>query len=154
MKYWKFWLMGRKINVITDHKPLQKNLKSRTDKELGDLANKLLQYDLGNQHSEPDCLSRNPVLECDLDEDWVILPAVNMLSLEQIKDSQKQVKINVNGKKVHNVIIRNIKRKNRILLGMEYGKKLIELIIHYKFGHVGSKHIRRHFIILIIKCLI
>ena len=93
VKYWKFWLMGRKINVITNHKPLENlNLKSRTDEELGDLANELLQYDLtvtyrpGNQHSEPDCLSRNPVLEYDLDEDRVILPAINMLSLEQIKD--------------------------------------------------------------------
>ncbi len=148
VKFWKYWLLGRKFNVITDHKPLENlNLRSRTDEELGDLANELLQFDFtvkyrpGYRNSEADCLSRNPVLEFDPeDEEKVILPTVNLLSLENIKESQKKINVNVNDTKVHNVIVRNIKGKKRIVLDHEYGIKLIELV-HHRFGHVGPKHI-------------
>ena len=70
VKYWRFWLIGKKFKVVTDYKPLANlNLRARTDEELGDISNYLLQYDFkieyrpGENNGEADCLSWNPVLE-------------------------------------------------------------------------------------------
>lgn len=47
IKFWQYWLMGKSFLVFSDHKPLEgMNFKSRTDKELGDLAYYLSQYNL------------------------------------------------------------------------------------------------------------
>jgi len=44
--YWQYWLMGKRFLVFSDHKPLEKlKIKARTDQELGDLMNNLLQFD-------------------------------------------------------------------------------------------------------------
>lgn len=44
LKYWRYWLMGRRFTVFSDHKPLENlRIKARTDEALGDLN--LLQYD-------------------------------------------------------------------------------------------------------------
>lgn len=70
IKFWKYWLMGKKFIVVTDHKPLEgKEFRTRPDEELGDMMNYLSQFDFeiryepGKQNVEADCLSRNPVLE-------------------------------------------------------------------------------------------
>jgi len=46
VKYWEYWLIGRKFEVYSDHKPLENlNIKARTDEELGDLTYYLSQFD-------------------------------------------------------------------------------------------------------------
>ena len=145
IKYWRFWLIGRRFEVITDHKPLADlNLRARTDEELGDISNYLLQYDFsihyrpGKENCEADTLSRNPVLEyeeeCREDEP---LRTVNTLTLEEIKEGQKGITTKNNGKNKHGVLVRKIKDKERIILNDEMGEKTIS-IIHERFGHIGS----------------
>ena len=99
IRYWKYWLIGRKFHIVTDHKPLAGlNLKARPDEELGDLANKLLQFDFeisyrkGTLNSEADCLSRNPVSEpVSPDAEEPALPTANIISIEEIKSAQKGI---------------------------------------------------------------
>jgi hypothetical protein len=157
IKYWRYWLVGRKFTVITDHKPLENlNLKSRTDEELGDLANYLLQYDFdviyrsGSRNGEADCLSRNPVLDSNYGKDVLdILPTINLLELEDIRMSQKNITFTNNDNITDGVVVRKLKGgRNRILLDTEYGKRLIDKV-HIRYGHIGTKHvyntIRRYF---------
>lgn len=148
INFWKFWLVGRKFRVVTDHKPLQNlNLKSRTDEELGDLANYLSQYDLevvyrpGKQNSEADCLSRNPVLESiSNEEEEEILPTVNLLNIQEIKEAQKKVIKYESDVLKENVLLRKIKGKTKIILDMSSGEKLVRRI-HKVQGHIGTKHV-------------
>ena len=100
VQFWQYWLIGRKFEVITDHKPLaDMNLRARPDEELGDIATYLLQYDFtiryraGRENGEADALSRNPVLECgEGDQVREPLRTVNTLTLEEIKHGQQGVK--------------------------------------------------------------
>ncbi|CAB3230820.1 unnamed protein product [Arctia plantaginis] len=94
IKYWQYWLIGRKFTVFSDHKPLENlNIKARTDDELGDLTFYLSQYDFnikyipGKNNTEADSLSRNPVLE-DNDNDEEILKTIPLVALED-KDQQR-----------------------------------------------------------------
>ena len=99
IRFWKFWLIGRKFKVVTDHKPLAGlNLKARPDEELGDLANELLQFDFkisyrrGTLNSEADCSSRNPVLEpMSPDNEEPALPTANMITIEEIQAAQEGI---------------------------------------------------------------
>ena len=99
VRYWKYWLIGRRFKVITDHKPLAGlNLKARPDEELGELAQELIQFDIeisyrpGTQNSEADCLSRNPVSEPVSPEDEEpALPSVNLTTLNEIKNAQENI---------------------------------------------------------------
>ncbi len=93
IKYWKYWLIGKKFKVITDHKPLENlNVKSRPDEELGDIINFLSQFSLkisyrpGSANLEADSLSRNPVLPCDeSDMGREPIKTVNVLELEELR---------------------------------------------------------------------
>lgn len=148
IRYWRFWLIGRKFTVITDHKPLEHlNIKARTDEELGDLANELLQFDFeilyrpGSFNSEADCLSRNPVLNT-IPDDFhePIIPSLNFLTLDEIRNSQKSI-IRLDSDIVKsNVIFRNIKGKKCIVIDKSFGEHLTKLV-HHRFGHIGPKHI-------------
>lgn len=98
IKYWQYWLIGKTFTVFSDHKPLENlNIKSRTDEELGDLTYYLSQYDFtikyspGKDNLEADCLSRNPVLEANENEDEQ-LKIVNLIKLDNIIEDQQNNK--------------------------------------------------------------
>lgn len=145
IKYWRFWLIGRKFKVVTDHKPLANmNLRARTDEELGDISNYLLQYDFqieyrpGENNGEADCLSRNPVLDWEEGkEDAEPLRTVNTLTIEEILNGQKNVELRDKDEIKHGVIVRKIKKNERIVLNEEAGNKIIKTI-HDRFGHIGA----------------
>lgn len=146
VKYWQYWLIGKPFTVYTDHKPLEnKNLKSRTDEELGDLTYYLSQYDFqikyspGKENLEADCLSRNPVLEPN-DNKEEQLKVVNFVKLEDIRiDQKKNEKIQRNKEKLierQEVYLKKKKNKEKIILTEEYSIKLIKEI-HENMCHIG-----------------
>lgn len=148
VRYWKFWLLGHRFTVVTDHKPLEHlNLKSRTDEELGDLAHELLQFDFdviyrpGSRNSEADCLSRNPVLESlpDSDPEVPILQSFNFLSLNDIYKLQKSINIASTDTVKSGVVLRKFRSCLRIVLDEKSGKNLTQLV-HVRFGHIGANH--------------
>jgi len=149
VRYWQYWLMGRRFTVFSDHKPLENlRIKARTDEELGDLLNNLLQYDFeviykpGSSNIEADCLSRNPVLEPEENQLRDNIQVVNIVTLDELTREQS----NIDFRKVKNAIGRNnlkyiqIKDKWKILITQKLGRQLIEKV-HKKYGHIGSKHV-------------
>lgn len=148
VKYWQHWLIGRYFTVYSDHKPLERmNIKARTDEDLGNLTYYLSQYDFkiiyspGKYNTEADCLSRNPVLEPNNDEDEHI-KIVNLIKLNDIlKDQEKNEDIpNIKDKLKFKdgIYYRVIKGKEKILLTQEFSKKLIEYV-HQYYCHIGRK---------------
>lgn len=144
IEYWKYWLIGNHFKVITDHKPLANlNLKARTDEELGDITNQLLQYDFevvyrpGVMNSEADCLSRNPVL-APLPEPETL--SFNAIQLKEILDSQTLLPAHPANFHKGTTIYRKMSGKDRIVLDPIFGRKLVAEI-HEKLGHIGAKHL-------------
>ncbi len=147
IKYWQYWLLGNKFVVFSDHKPLENlNVKIRTDEELGDLTNYLSQFDFtikynpGQNNAEADCLSRNPVLESNINMGEDILKTVNLLTIDEIKDDQKNMTIEKNEVQENGIIYKTVRGKKKIRLSDTGGKKLIQRI-HQEMGHVGMNHL-------------
>lgn len=152
VKYWQHWLIGKHFKVFSDHKPLEKmNIKARTDEELGDLTYYLSQFDFeiiyrpGKDNLEADCLSRNPVLDAEEEEDKI--KVVNLIKLEDILEDQKQnkdIKINKNGLRMdskNNLCYKKARNKEKILLSEEFSEKLIK-DTHNEFGHIGINQMK------------
>ncbi len=147
VRYWQYWLLGRRFVVFSDHKPLEGlSLKSRPDEELGDMINYLLQFDFvvkykpGITNLEADCLSRSPVLqptECMLED---CVRAVNFIGLSDILTDQKQLPFCTAHVMKNDIIYRKRKNKYKIVLTEKFGKELVHRT-HEKYGHVGSKHL-------------
>lgn len=153
VKYWQHWLIGKHFKVFSDHKPLEKmNIKARTDEELGDLTYYLSQFDFeiiyrpGKDNLEADCLSRNPVLDAEEEEEDKI-KVVNLIKLEDILEDQKQnkdIKINKNGLRMdskNNLCYKKARNKEKILLSEEFSEKLIK-DTHNEFGHIGINQMK------------
>lgn len=151
IRYWQHWLIGRHFKVFSDHKPLEKmNIKTRTDEELGDISYYLSQYDFeiiyrpGKNNLEADCLSRNPVLESQEDEDDQ-LKIVNLIKIEDIfEDQKKNDDIKTNKDRLlfkDNLYYKKVKKKEKIVLSEEFCKKFIENT-HKKFCHIGIKQLQ------------
>lgn len=151
VKYWQHWLLGRKFEVYSDHKPLENlNIKARTDEELGDLAYYLSQYDFtikyipGKENTEADCLSRNPVLD-PIENEEETLKIVNLLKLEDIKKDQEQNSIEKNKKDIvsrDGIYYRKMKNKEKIIISEEFSKIIIKEV-HKEWCHIGVKQMQR-----------
>mgnify|MGYP006965848022 CR=1 FL=1 len=145
MRFWQYWLIGRKFEVVTDHKPLaDMNLKASPYEELGDIATYRLQYNFtiryseGKDNGEAGALLRNPVLELgEESQEKGPLRTINASTLEEIKYSQQGVKEREGDEIKLGVIFRKKRNSKRIVLNNEMGRKSIE-VIHKRFGHIGS----------------
>lgn len=124
IKYWQHWLIGRYFEIHSDHKPLENmNIRTRTDEELGDLTHYLSQYDFkiiyvpGKDNIEADCLSRNPVLESNIEEEEDLLKTVNFIEIDEIKlDQMNNVLVQRNkGKliKKNGIYYKKVKKKRK-----------------------------------------
>ena len=151
VKFWQHWLIGKHFKIFSDHKPLEKmNIRARTDEELGDLTHYLSQFDFeiiyhpGKDNLDTDCLSRNPVLEPQEDENDQ-LKVVNLINLEDILEDQKRnkdIKPNINRLNFKdNLYYKKARNKEKIVLSEEFSKKLIE-DTHEKFCHIGINQMK------------
>jgi transposase InsO family protein len=145
IKFWKYWLLGKKFIIYTDHKPLENfNVKVRPDEELGNLLNQISQFEFtitykpGPTNVEADCLSRNPVLEENNNIYEDIVPTLNILTLQEIKLDQGKLSNKENYNTKHDILLH--KDTNRIILTENKGFELIKLV-HEKLGHIGEKHL-------------
>lgn len=146
IKFWQHWLIGRYFEIYSDHKPLENmNIRARTDEELGDLSHYLSQYDFkiiyipGKDNTEADCLSRNPVLESNTEEED-LLKTVNCIKLDEIKLDQinnillqrkKEKLIKKNG-----IYYKRVKKREKIILSENFSIELIKKI-HKEWCHTG-----------------
>lgn len=136
--------MNRRFIVFTDHKPLENlNLKSRTDEELGDMVYYLSQYNFeikyrpGKYNQEADCLSRNPVLEPnENNEDQ--LRVVNLIALQDILKDQEE-NTNLQREKLiykDNIYYKKYKGREKIILSEDFSIKWMKKI-HEELCHIG-----------------
>ena len=153
IKYWQHWLMGKKhFIVITDHKPLENlNIKSRPDEELGDLTYYLSQFNFdikyspGRYNIEADCLSRNPVLEPDENEDKE-LRVVNLIKLQEIiEDQDKNIEIQNKKNKLNyrnKIYFNKAKKRQKIILSENFSKLFIKKVHEY-YCHIGRNQLQK-----------
>lgn len=146
VKYWQYWLMGKTFTVFSDHKPLENmNIKARTDEELGDLTYYLSQYDFqiryspGKQNLEADCLSRNPVLGSQENEDEQ-LRIVNLINIEEILlDQEKNNDLQEEKDKLvsrNNIYYKRTKKREKIVLSEDFSITFIRRV-HENYCHIG-----------------
>lgn len=151
VKYWEYWLIGRKFEVYSDHKPLENlNIKARTDEELGDLTYYLSQFDFnikyipGKLNTEADCLSRNPVLES-VDYTEETLRIVNTIKIQEIKkDQDENIALKELKKKIideHGIIYKQSKNKKKIILSEKLSIELIRNT-HINWCHIGTNQLK------------
>lgn len=137
IKYWQHWLIGRYFEIHSDHKPLENmNIKARTDEELGDLTHYLSQYDFqivyipGKDNAEADCLSRNPVLESNIEEEEDLLKTINLIKTNEIKVDQMNNTSLQNKKekliKKDGIYYKKVKTREKIILSEKFSIDLIK----------------------------
>ncbi|KAK9886172.1 hypothetical protein WA026_015683 [Henosepilachna vigintioctopunctata] len=154
VKYWQHWLIGKHFKIFSDHRPLENmNIKARTDEELGDLTHYLSQFDFeiiyhpGKNNLEADCLSRNPVLDAEEDEEDK-LKVVNLIKLEDIlRDQDHNTAIKNNMDKLNfknNLYYKKTRNRDKILLSEEFCKHLIKKI-HTEFCHIGINQMKKKY---------
>lgn len=102
--------MGQKFKIFSDQKPLENfNIKNCKDPKLITILNYISNFDFdiiynpGENNAEADSLSRNPVLENDNTGDSII-QIVNMVTIEEIIEDQKELKKETDKYEVRNNI--------------------------------------------------
>lgn len=151
VKYWQHRLIGQNFTVFSDHKPLENmNIKCRTDEELGELTYYLSQYNFnikyapGKYNLEADCLSRNPVLEPNENEDE-LLKIVNLIeSGEIINDQRTNQDLQMKKEKMkqkNNIYYLKIRKKEKIVLSEKLAVELIKKI-HEHYCHIGIEQMK------------
>ena len=149
ISFWKYWLIGRKFQVISDHKPLEEmRVRARTDEPLGDLVFYLSQFDFkikyapGPTNVEADSLSRGPVLESFEQDDGIRL--VNLIMLEQIladqRSNEEEIKSMKKTTKENGITYKLLRNRKRILVSKRFAKKIIDQV-HHLYGHIGVAHL-------------
>lgn len=148
IKYWQHWLIGRYFEVHSDHKPLENmNVRARTDEELGDLTHYLSQYDFkiiyvpGKDNKEADCLSRNPVLESNIEEEKDLLRTVNFIEIHEIKLDQMNNRLLQNKErkliKKNGIYYKKVRKREKIILSEKFSIDLIKKT-HKEWCHTGK----------------
>lgn len=146
IKFWQHWLIGNYFTVYTDHRPLEKlNIKNRPDDELGDMSLYLSQYNCeikylpGKNNKEADCLSRNPVLNID-ENNEDNLRTVNTIDINDIKYDQTQnmqmIKLENNIVLEDGIYYKKSGKNKKIILSEDYSKAIIKKT-HEKYCHIG-----------------
>jgi len=139
IKYRQHWLIGRYFEIHSDHKPLEKmNIRARTDEELGDLTHYLSQYEFkviyvpGKNNTEADCLSRNPVLESNIEEEEDLLKTVNFIEIDEIKlDQMNNILLQRKKEKLikkNGIYYKKVKKREKIILSEKFSIDLINTL--------------------------
>lgn len=147
IKYWQHWLIGKYFEIYSDHKPLANmNIRARTDEELGDLTHYLSQYDFkiiyipGKENTEADCLSRNPVLESNIEEEEDLLKTVNFIEIDEIKlDQTNNILLQNKKEKLilkNGIYYKKVKKREKIILSEKFSIDLVRKI-HKEWCHTG-----------------
>lgn len=146
IRFWHYYLHNTRFTVFSDHKPLE-NLRvtAAPDTPLGDLVNKLLQYNFtirhlaGSENLEADCLSRNPILTEFDDEE--IFATANLIELDELIEVHDRVSDEeAHRKKLtrrENLLFKEKNNALKLYLNKDLAKKVIELA-HEEFGHIGA----------------
>lgn len=103
-----------------------------------------MKYRPGKHNTEADCLSRNPVLEENENEDDQFQTA-NTISIQEIirdQENNEEIQKDANKRtKFKDVYYRKFRNKNKILLSEEFSKSLIRRI-HEVYCHIGIKQLQ------------
>jgi len=98
-------------------------------------------YRLDAANAEADCLSRNLVLENEIETNQDDpIRTVNTITIGEIKEGQKDVIRQKNDREENGVILRKIGKHERIVSNAEVGRRLIRET-HLKFGHIGTQQL-------------
>lgn len=126
------------------------NIKCRTDEKLSDLTYYLSQYNFNIKYSpgkynlEADCLSRNPVLEPNENEDEQ-LKIVNLIKSEEIiSDQEKNEDLQIEKKKMiqkNKIYYKKIREKEKIVLSEKLSVEFIKKI-HEHYCHIGIEQMK------------
>lgn len=148
IKYWQYFVIGKKFTVYTDHKPLENlNVKKSTDEDLLQMLNFLSQFDFvikynpGKANVEADVLSRNPVLGPEeFQNEQPVIKISNLLTVEDIKNNQRLLGPSKAQLVDNEIRYKNLNNRKKIWLTEDFGIALIKKT-HTEFGHIGIKQL-------------
>ena len=150
VSFWKYWLIGRGFQVISDHRPLEEmHVRARTDEPLGELMFYLSQFDFkiryspGKTNIEADSLSRGPILhEFERSEEIRLVNVIEMVKLDEILKDQRAIENEIkNAKKIvqtDGVYYKLLGDRKRVYVSKKFGLEIIRRAHDDGFGHIGT----------------